>query len=50
MEKAKDYDDGAYLALRAHHTHNRPPSTMLTTTAVMLQIIHNMKRSYNNTA
>lgn len=40
---------GAYLALQAHHTHNKPPSTMLITTTVMLPTIHNMKRSYNNT-
>ena len=35
----------AYLALNAHHRHNKPPRTMLTTIAVMLPTIHNMNKS-----
>jgi len=38
---------GAYFAFMAHHTHNKPPSTMLATTAVILTTIHNMNNSYN---
>ena len=37
-----------YFALNAHHRHNKPPNTMLTTTMVMLPTIHNMNNSYNN--
>jgi hypothetical protein len=37
----------AYLALKAHHRHNKPPSTMLAATAVMLPTIHSMNNSYN---
>jgi hypothetical protein len=33
--------------LKAHHTHNKPPNTMLATTTVMLPTTHSMNKSYN---
>src|SRR5262245_38905247 len=36
-----------YLALKAHHRHNRPPSTILAATTVILPTIHSMNNSYN---
>jgi len=38
---------GAYFAFMAHHTHSKPPSTMLATTAVILTTIHSMNNSYS---
>ena len=35
----------AYLALKAHHKHNKPPNTMLATTTVILPTIHSMNSS-----
>jgi hypothetical protein len=37
----------AYLALKAHHRHNTPPSTILAATAVILPTIHSINNSYN---
>jgi hypothetical protein len=37
-----------YLALKAHHRHNNPPSTMLAIIPVMLTTIHPMNNSYNS--
>ena len=37
----------AYLVLKAHDRHNKPPSAMLATTAEILPTIHTMNNSYN---
>gem|GEM_PF-6247831 len=37
-----------YLALNAHHRHNKPPKTILPTIPAMLTTIHPMNNSYNN--
>jgi hypothetical protein len=35
------------LPLKAHHTHNKPPKTILATTTVILPTTQNMNNSYN---
>ena len=47
MKEDADVVSG-YLALKTHHRHNKPPSTMLATTPVILRTIHPMNNSYSS--
>ena len=37
-----------FLPLKAHHTHNKPPNTMLAAITEMLPTTHIMNKSYSN--